>query len=174
MLSSLEEGSALDFYIHRNKSFRLPAPDTDIILIGPGTGIAPMRSFIEERDAAGGSGRNWLIFGEQHFTTDFFYQTEIQQYASSGTLQQIDLAWSRDQKEKIYVQDKIKAKSKELYDWIKNGAHIFVSGTRSPMSEDVEKAMIEVIYAHSGKSAPESEAYWNDLKESGIYKADVY
>ncbi|MEP7320265.1 MAG: flavodoxin domain-containing protein [Saprospiraceae bacterium] len=174
MLSDFEEGTELEFYIHKNKSFRLPSPETDIILIGPGTGMAPMRSFIEERDSSGASGRNWLIFGEQHFTSDFFYQSEIQQYASTGTLHHVDLAWSRDQKEKIYVQHRIAEKGKEIYEWIKQGAHIFISGTRSPMSEDVEKAMIDVIYAHSGKSAPESEAYWNELKESGIYKADVY
>lgn len=174
MLSDFMEGTAVDFYIHKNRAFRLPTPDTDIIMIGPGTGIAPMRSFIEERDAVSGSGRNWLIFGEQHFTSDFFYQSEIQQYVNTGTLHQVDLAWSRDQKEKIYVQDRIQAKGKELYEWIKGGAHIFISGTRSPMSEDVERAIIDIIYAHSGKSAPESEAYWNELKESGIYKADVY
>ena len=174
MLSDFKEGTSLEFYIHKNKSFRLPSQDTDIIMIGPGTGMAPMRSFIEDRDASGATGRNWLFFGEQHFTSDFFYQSEIQQFVSTGILHAVDLAWSRDQNEKIYVQDRIKDKGKELYDWIKNGAHILISGSRSPMSEDVEKAMIDVIYAHSGKSAPESEAYWNELKEAGIYKADVY
>jgi sulfite reductase (NADPH) flavoprotein alpha-component len=174
MLADLREGAPIEFYIHKNKSFRLPGPDTDIIMIGPGTGIAPMRSFIEERDASGAIGRNWLFFGEQHFTSDFFYQSEIQQYVSTGTLHAVDLAWSRDQKEKIYVQDRIRERGKELYEWIKNGAHIYISGSRSPMSEDVEKAILDIIYAHSGKSAPESEAYWNELKEAGIYMADVY
>lgn len=174
MLSEFVEGTALEFYIHRNKSFRLPSEDTDIIMIGPGTGLAPMRSFIEERDNVGATGKNWLIFGEQHFTTDFFYQTEIQQYVTTGTLNRVDLAWSRDTEKKTYVQHKMLEHGKEFFDWIKNGAHIFVSGSRTPMSEDVEKAIIEIIYTHSGKSAPESEEYWNELKESGIYKADVY
>lgn len=174
MLSDFTAGTEFEFYIHKNKSFRLPSPETDIIMFGPGTGIAPMRSFIEERDAKGASGRNWLFFGEQHFTSDFFYQTEIQQYVSTNVLQRVDLAWSRDQKEKIYIQHRIVEHGKELYDWIKNGAHIFISGSRSPMSEDVEKAIVELIYGHSGKSAPEAEAYWNELKESGVFKADVY
>ncbi len=174
MISEFSEGTSFDFYIHKNKSFRLPGPDTDIIMIGPGTGIAPMRAFIEERDAIGGAGRNWIFFGEQHFASDFFYQTEMQQYVGTGSLHRVDLAWSRDQNEKIYVQHRIAEQGKELYEWIKNGAHIFISGSRTPMSEDVERAMIDMIYAHSGKSAPESEAYWAELKESGIYKADVY
>ncbi|MEP7268362.1 MAG: flavodoxin domain-containing protein [Saprospiraceae bacterium] len=174
MLCDLDENGILEFYIHKNKSFRLPSEDTNIILIGPGTGMAPMRSFIEERDNTGATGKNWLFFGEQHFISDFFYQTEIQQYAATGLLNKVDLAWSRENSKKTYVQHKMLEHSQEFYDWIKNGAHIFVSGTRSPMSEDVEKAIVEIIYKHSGKSAPESEEYWNELKESGIYKADVY
>ena len=173
-LSGFEEASSIEFYIHKNKSFRLPSPESDIIMIGPGTGIAPMRSFIEERDAIGAEGRNWLIFGEQHFTSDFFYQTEIQQYANTGSLSRVDLAWSRDQKEKYYVQHRMLEKGRELYEWIQRGAHVYISGTRSPMSEDVEKAWIDIFYTHGGKSAPESEDYLNELKESGQYKADVY
>lgn len=173
-LSEFAEDTSLDFYIHKNKSFRLPSPETDIIMIGPGTGIAPMRSFLEERDAIGAEGKNWLIFGEQHFTSDFFYQTEIQQYVSTGSLSKVDLAWSRDQKEKNYVQHRMREKGKELYEWIKGGAHVYVSGSRSPMSEDVEKAWIDIFYTHSGKSAPESEDYLNELKESGQYRVDVY
>lgn len=173
-LNEFEEGTPIEFYIHKNKSFRLPSPDTDIIMIGPGTGIAPMRAFIEDRDASSASGRNWLLFGEQHFVSDFYYQTEIQQYASTGVLHKVDLAWSRDQKEKQYVQHRMRENGEELYEWLRKGAHVFVSGTRSPMSEDVEKAWIDIIYTHSGKSAPESEAWWNEIKESGQYKADVY
>jgi sulfite reductase (NADPH) flavoprotein alpha-component len=174
MLSDYAAGTEIEFYIHKNKSFRLPSEDTDIIMIGPGTGMAPMRAFIEERDHTGASGKNWLIFGEQHFTTDFFYQAEIQQYVSTGTLNRVDLAWSRDTDKKIYVQHKLIEHGKDIYEWIKNGATIFVSGSRTPMSEDVEKALIEIIYTHSGKSAPESEEYWSELKEAGIFKADVY
>ena len=173
-LSEYEESSSIDFYIHKNKSFRLPSPETDMIMIGPGTGIAPMRSFIEDRDAIGAEGKNWLIFGEQHFISDFFYQTEIQQYSSTGSLSRVDLAWSRDQKEKYYVQHRMLEKGKELYEWIQRGAHVYISGTRSPMSEDVEKAWIDIFYTHGGKSAPEAEDFLNELKESGQYKADVY
>lgn len=174
MLSDYSTGTAIEFYIHKNKSFHLPSEDTDIIMIGPGTGIAPMRSFIEERDTSGASGKNWLIFGEQHFTSDFFYQSEIQQYVTTGTLNRVDLAWSRDTEKKVYVQHKMLEQGKDIYEWIRNGANIYVSGSRTPMSEDVEKALIEIIYTYSGKSAPESEEYWNELKEAGIYRADVY
>lgn len=174
MLSDYSSGTILEFYIHKNKSFRLPPEDTDIIMIGPGTGIAPMRAFIEERDSSGASGKNWLIFGEQHFTSDFFYQSEIQQYVSTGILNRVDLAWSRDTDKKIYVQHKMLEQGKDIYEWIQKGASIYLSGSRTPMSEDVEKALVEIIYTHSGKSAPESEEYWNELKESGMYKVDVY
>lgn len=174
MLSDYASGTAIEFYIHKNKSFHLPSEDTDIIMIGPGTGIAPMRAFIEERDTSGASGKNWLIFGEQHFTSDFFYQSEIQQYVTTGILNRVDLAWSRDTEKKVYVQQKMLEQGKDIYEWIRNGANIYVSGSRTPMSEDVEKALVEIIYTYSGKSAPESEEYWNELKEAGIYRADVY
>ena len=174
MLSDYASGIAIEFYIHKNKSFHLPSEDTDIIMIGPGTGIAPMRAFIEERDTSGASGKNWLIFGEQHFTSDFFYQSEIQQYVTTGILNRVDLAWSRDTEKKVYVQQKMLEQGKDIYEWIRNGANIYVSGSRTPMSEDVEKALVEIIYTYSGKSAPESEEYWNELKEAGIYRADVY
>ncbi len=174
MLSDFTLDTPIEFYIHKNRQFRLPAEDTDIIMIGPGTGMAPMRAFIEERDQQSASGKNWLIFGEQHFTTDFFYQTEIQQYVSTGALHRVDLAWSRDSDHKSYVQHKMLENGKDFYDWIKRGANIYVSGSRTPMSEDVEKTIIEIISTYGGKSAPESEEYWNELKEAGIYKADVY
>ncbi|MEO7393495.1 MAG: flavodoxin domain-containing protein, partial [Chitinophagaceae bacterium] len=137
--------SQLSFYVHKNRAFRLPAPEKDIIMIGPGTGIAPMRSFLIERDASGAKGRNWLFFGEQHFITDFLYQTEIQNYVEMGVLNKLDLAFSRDQAEKIYVQHRMLEKAAELYQWINSGAFIYISGTKDPMGKDVEATLLKII-----------------------------
>src|SRR6266850_1535222 len=120
-LVHLPERASFEFYIHKNSEFKLPAPNIDIIMIGPGTVIAPFRSFIEERDAAGASGRNWLFFGDQHFQSDFLYQTEIQSYLQTGALTRADVAFSRDQPEKVYVQHKILAQGAEFYQWLESG-----------------------------------------------------
>ncbi|MBI3719089.1 MAG: flavodoxin domain-containing protein [Sphingobacteriales bacterium] len=162
------------FYIHKNRNFRLPAPEKDIIMIGPGTGIAPMRSFLAERDATGASGRNWLFFGEQHFVADFLYQTEIQNWLSTGVLTELSLAFSRDQQEKIYVQHKMKKEAAELFNWIEAGASIYISGTKDPMSKDVENTLLEIIQEQGNKSADEANAYLKKLKDEGRYEKDVY
>ncbi|RTL59031.1 MAG: sulfite reductase [Sphingobacteriales bacterium] len=162
------------FYIHKNRNFRLPAPEKDIIMIGPGTGIAPMRSFLAERDATGATGRNWLFFGEQHFVTDFLYQTEIQSWLSTGVLTKLSLAFSRDQQEKIYVQHKMKKEAVELFSWIEAGAFIYISGTKDPMSKDVENTLLEIIQEQGNKSAEEANAYLKKLKDEGRYEKDVY
>jgi sulfite reductase (NADPH) flavoprotein alpha-component len=140
-------------------------------MIGPGTGIAPFRAFLAERDATGASGRNWLFFGDQHFTTDFLYQTEIQQWLEEGILHKLDLAFSRDQQEKIYVQDKLKKKGPEFYNWLRSGATVYICGAKR-MSEDVEKTILDII-RQSGETE-DAEAFFNQLKESGRYLKDVY
>jgi sulfite reductase (NADPH) flavoprotein alpha-component len=166
--------TVLSFYVHKNRAFRLPAPEKDIIMIGPGTGIAPMRSFLIERDATGAKGRNWLFFGEQHFITDFLYQTEIQNYKETGVLTNLDLAFSRDQQEKIYVQHRMLEKAAELYQWIDGGAYIYISGTKDPMGKDVENTLLQIIAEQGNKTAEEAKKYLEQLRDEGRYEKDVY
>lgn len=173
-IGNLEEGSSIDFYIHHNRAFKLPAEDKDIIMVGPGSGIAAMRSFLFERDSVGASGRNWLFFGDQHFTSDFLYQTEIQKWLETGTLAKLSTAFSRDQAEKIYVQHKMEKHGKELYNWIAGGASLYVSGTKDPMSKDVEKTLLNIFETHGKKSKEEAIQYLFELKEADRYLLDVY
>ncbi|MEO7982745.1 MAG: flavodoxin domain-containing protein [Bacteroidota bacterium] len=167
-------GTPLSFYVHKNRAFRLPAPEKDIIMIGPGTGIAPMRSFLIERDTTGATGRNWLFFGEQHFITDFLYQTEIQNYVQTGVLNKVGLAFSRDQPEKIYVQHRMLEQGAELYEWINGGAYIYISGTKDPMSKDVETVLLQIIEEQGKKTNTEAKEYLERLKKNGRYEKDVY
>jgi sulfite reductase (NADPH) flavoprotein alpha-component len=170
-LCNLETGSEIDFYIHHNDQFRLPEDDKDVIMIGPGTGIAPFRAFLSERESAGASGRNWLFFGDQHFTTDFLYQTELQQWVETGVLNSLDVAFSRDQDEKVYVQNKIRQRAKEFFQWLDGGATLYICGAKK-MSEDVEKTIIELI--KNAGAGVDSETYFNELKTEGRYLKDVY
>ena len=173
-LAGLQENNRIEFYVHRNHQFRLPAPDKDLIMIGPGTGIAPFRSFIAERDSSGATGRNWLFFGDQHFVTDFLYQTEVQNWLQTGVLSRLNLAFSRDQKYKIYVQHRLLEQSKELWNWIESGAYLYICGAKHPMSRDVEYALLQVIERLGGKSSREALAYLDTLKEEGRFLMDVY
>ncbi|GEO10436.1 diflavin oxidoreductase [Segetibacter aerophilus] len=173
-LSQLTVDSSIEFYIHKNSQFRLPEDDKDIIMIGPGTGIAPFRSFLAHRDATGATGRNWLFFGDQHFVTDFLYQTELQNWKDSGTLTKINLAFSRDQKEKIYVQHKMLQNGAEFYDWISNGASIYVCGAKEPMSADVEDTLMQIVEKFGNKTIEEAVQFVEQLKEDGRYLKDVY
>ena len=173
-LGDLPINSNLKFYIHRNRAFKLPASDRDIIMVGPGTGIAPFRSFLIERDINGADGKNWLFFGEQHFQSDFLYQTEIQQYLQTGVLNRVNLAFSRDQQERIYVQHRMYEHGEELYQWLQNGAVFYVSGTKDPMSIDVEAMLLKIIGEFGNKSAAESIAYLELLKKEERYHKDVY
>ncbi|MDI9309074.1 MAG: flavodoxin domain-containing protein [Limnohabitans sp.] len=163
-----------DFYIHKNNNFRLPADDTDIILIGPGTGIAPFRSFLVQRDATGAEGKNWLFFGEQHFALDFYYQTEIQEWLSTGVLTKLSTAFSRDQERKIYVQDRIKENASQFNEWLENGASIYICGQKDPMSKDVENTIIEVIASQRNISVEKAKEVLDQLEEQGKYQKDVY
>ncbi|MNK42467.1 Sulfite reductase [NADPH] flavoprotein alpha-component [compost metagenome] len=167
-------GTDIEFYIHKNKNFRLPQESTDIIMIGPGTGIAPFRSFISQRDATGAQGKNWLFFGEQHFVQDFYYQTEIQDWLASGVLSTLDVAFSRDQPDKVYVQDRILEKATEFNHWLENGACLYICGQKSPMSADVESVIIEVIAAQRNISPAEAVAVLEALEQEGRYQKDVY
>lgn len=164
----------IEFYIHKNNNFRLPADDKDIIMIGPGTGIAPFRSFVSHRDATGAEGKNWLFFGEQHFVLDFYYQTEIQEWITTGVLNKFDVAFSRDQQHKIYVQDRIREKAAEFDEWLQNGASLYICGQKHPMSTDVENTITEVISASRGISLDNARKVLEELEEQGRYQKDVY
>jgi sulfite reductase (NADPH) flavoprotein alpha-component len=173
-LSHLEVNSELNFYVHPNNQFRLPEEDKNIIMIGPGTGIAPFRSFIAERDATGASGKNWLLFGEQHFATDFLYQTEIQNWYETGVLTKVNLAFSRDQEQKVYVQHKMLEHGPEFFEWLDAGSYVFVCGTKDPMSIDVEHMILQIIREFGDRSEQEAIQYLDNLKEEGRYVMDVY
>lgn len=164
----------LEFYIHKNNNFRLPTEDTDVIMIGPGTGIAPFRSFLAHRDATGAEGKNWLFFGEQHFVLDFYYQTEIQEWVTTGVLSKLDTAFSRDQEQKIYVQDRIRQKGKELNQWLENGANLYLCGQKYPMSTDVQQTIIEVIAEERNISIEDANLILEELENKGKYQKDVY
>lgn len=173
-LSELKVGTKLQFYIHPNNSFRLPEDDKNIIMIGPGTGIAPFRSFIATRDCNGASGKNWLFFGEQHFTTDFLYQTEIQNWVETCVLTKVSTAFSRDQPEKIYVQHKIVQQGAEFFEWLQAGSYVYVCGSKYPMSKDVEESILQIIEQYGEQSKQEAIEYLDRLKEEGRYLTDVY
>jgi sulfite reductase (NADPH) flavoprotein alpha-component len=162
-------------YVHANPAFRLPADgSTPVIMVGPGTGIAPFRAFLEERKAGGAGGRNWLFFGNPHRATDFLYEEEIRGFLEDGTLARLDLAWSRDQKEKLYVQHLMRQQGAELWSWLRDGAAFYVCGDASRMAKDVDQALHEVVRDHGGMSDAEAQAFVNQLKKDKRYQRDVY
>ncbi len=171
----LEEEGAIRVFIEHNDNFRLPAnPDAPVIMIGPGTGIAPFRAFMQQRDNDGAEGKNWLFFGNPHFTEDFLYQVEWQKYVKQGLLTNIDLAWSRDQAEKVYVQDKIRAKGAEVWRWIEEGAHLYVCGDANRMAKDVEQALLDVVVEHGGMDRETADEFLSELRIERRYQRDVY
>ncbi|GBF48617.1 sulfite reductase subunit beta [Leptospira ryugenii] len=173
-LSEMQEGESVEFYIQKNPNFRLPSDETPIIMIGPGTGIAPFRSFVWEREANQASGKNWLFFGERNFVSDFYYQAEFLQLMETGVLQKLNTAFSRDTKKKVYVQDRMRENTNELLKWIQEGACIYVCGSKDPMSKDVERALIEILSQREFDKDKSPEEYLNQLEEAGRYKKDVY
>jgi sulfite reductase (NADPH) flavoprotein alpha-component len=173
-LSHLGVNTNLQFYVHPNAQFRLPEEDKDVIMIGPGTGVAPFRSFIAHRDSTGASGKNWLFFGDQHFATDFLYQTEFQSWLETGVLTKMNVAFSRDQQEKIYVQHKMIKEGGQLFEWLESGAFVYICGAKEPMSVDVENALLQVIQVHGNRSKSEAVTYLDQMKEDGRYLKDVY
>ncbi len=174
LLSEFKTDENFEFYIHKNTQFKLPAADKDIIMIGPGTGIAPFRSFLAERDATGATGKNWLFFGDQHFASDFLYQTELQNWLQTNVLTKLSVAFSRDQKEKIYVQNKMKKHGAEFFEWLQSGAYIYVCGAKEPMAVDVEETLLSIIKEFGNKNINEAATYLDELKETGRYLKDVY
>jgi len=168
-------GGAVPVFVHHNKNFRPPAnPDAPMIMVGPGTGIAPFRAFLEERRASGAKGRNWLFFGDQRSATDFLFRDELEAMQREGTLHRLDLAFSRDQAEKIYVQTRMLEHAQELYAWLEEGGGFYVCGDASRMAKDVDAALHQVIQTAGGKSAEEATVYVAALKKDKRYQRDVY
>ncbi|ERN54075.1 assimilatory sulfite reductase (NADPH) flavoprotein subunit [Alkalihalophilus marmarensis] len=171
----LEPGDTLPIYIQHNENFKLPEnPETPIIMVGPGTGIAPFRSFIQEREEAGADGKSWLFFGDQHFVTDFLYQTEWQQWLKDGVLTKMDVAFSRDTEEKVYVQHRMLEASKELYEWIEQGAVVYICGDEKHMAHDVHMTLIDIIEKEGQMSREKAEQYLADMQQQKRYQRDVY
>jgi sulfite reductase (NADPH) flavoprotein alpha-component len=167
-------GTKIRAYIQKAQHFGLPAdPTTPIVMIGPGTGIAPFRAFLHERMATGAQGRNWLFFGHQHRDYDFFYEEELSGMRASGVLTRLSLAWSRDDNQKFYVQDRMREVGRDLWAWLAEGAHVYVCGAIA-MGKDVERAMVDVIAAHGARSVDQAVAFLAELKKNHRYHTDVY
>ncbi len=171
----VQPGDSLSVYVQHNENFKLPAnPSTPIILIGPGTGVAPFRAFMQEREELGAEGKSWLFFGDQHFVTDFLYQTEWQNLLKSGVLTKMDIAFSRDTKNKVYVQHRMLEHSKELFEWLEEGAAVYVCGDEKNMAKDVHATFIDIIEREGGISREEAEIYLTNLQQQKRYQRDVY
>jgi sulfite reductase (NADPH) flavoprotein alpha-component len=171
----VKTGDSVQIFVQPNKNFRLPADASiPIIMVGPGTGIAPFRAFVEHRAALGSPGKNWLFFGDQHYTYDFLYQLEWQESLKDGTLTRLDVAFSRDQPEKIYVQHRMLQQAKDLYQWLEEGAHFYVCGDAARMAHDVHEALISIVESQAGISREAAEAYVENLKKTKRYQRDVY
>jgi sulfite reductase (NADPH) flavoprotein alpha-component len=171
-----QPGSAhVGVFVHPNPAFRPPsAGDTPMIMVGPGTGIAPFRGFLHERKASGAKGKNWLLFGDQRAATDFLYREELDELTRTGLLTRLDTAFSRDQTEKIYVQNRMMERATDLYAWLESGAHFYVCGDASRMAKDVDAALHQVVMTAGGKSAEQAAAYVQNLKATKRYARDVY
>jgi sulfite reductase (NADPH) flavoprotein alpha-component len=171
----LRTGDKLKVYVKPNRNFRLPEdPDRPAIMIGPGTGVAPYRAFLQERQAVGAKGRNWLLFGDRNYTHDFLYQLEWQDLLKDGVLSEIDVAFSRDQPDKVYVQHRMWQRRKELFGWLEDGAHLYVCGDEKAMAKDVHATLAAIVADQSQRSAEAAEAYLADLKQQRRYQRDVY
>lgn len=171
----LQEGGPVKVFVEKNDNFRLPEnPETPVIMVGPGTGIAPFRAFMQERAETEATGKNWLFFGNPNFTQDFLYQTEWQRFVKDEVVDKISLAFSRDQKDKIYVQHRLLEQGEEVYQWLEQGAHFYVCGDANQMAKDVHDALITIVEKYGEKSREEAEQYVNDLRRAKRYQKDVY
>ena len=171
----LPEDGAVRVFVEPNPNFRLPDdPNAAIIMIGNGTGIAPFRAFMQARVAREAPGKNWLVFGNPHFTEDFLYQTEWQGWQKDGYLHRYSLAWSRDQAEKVYVQDKLREEAANVWQWLKDGAHVYICGDAARMAKDVERALLDIIAGEGGMHADDAEEYLDELRQTRRYQRDVY
>ncbi len=171
----LSPGDRVPVFVQSSHGFRLPADGSDpIIMVGPGTGVAPFRAFLQERTATGARGETWLFFGDQHRETDFLYESELTAFLADGTLTRLDAAFSRDQQEKIYVQHRMRERGAELYRWLERGAYFYVCGDAKRMAGDVDRALQDIIAKHGGMSSDEAKSYVAELSRSKRYLRDVY
>ena len=170
----LEAGDSVSVFVEPNSRFRLPGDDTPIIMIGPGTGVAPFRAFVEERAERGATGKSWLFFGDRTFSDDFLYQLEWQRHLKHGRLDRLDLAFSRDQDEKVYVQQRIREHGGEVYRWLEEGAVVYVCGDAKHMAGDVNDALIDVLMTEGGFDRDGAETRLKELRRDGRYQRDVY
>lgn len=171
----LQPGDTLPVFVQHNENFKLPEnPDTPIIMIGPGTGVAPFRAFMQEREETGAEGKSWMFFGDQHFVTDFLYQIEWQKWIKDGVLTRMDVAFSRDTDEKVYVQHRMKENSKELFDWLQEGAVVYICGDEKNMAHDVHHTLIDIIEKEGGMSREQAAAYLAEMQQNKRYQRDVY
>jgi sulfite reductase (NADPH) flavoprotein alpha-component len=171
----INPGDALNVYVQKAHGFALPPdPKTPIIMIGPGTGVAPFRAFLLDRKATGAPGKNWLFFGHQRSDCDFFYQEELNALKTSGLLSRLSLAWSRDGAKKFYVQDRMREVGRELWTWLAEGAHVYICGDAKRMAKDVERAMVDIVAQFGARSTDEAIAFVGELKKNGRFQQDVY
>lgn len=171
----LQPGDTIPVYLQSNKNFKLPQnQETPIIMVGPGTGVAPFRSFMQEREETGAKGKSWMFFGDQHFVTDFLYQTEWQKWLKDGVLTKMDVAFSRDTEEKVYVQNRMLEHGKELFQWLEEGASFYVCGDKTNMARDVHNTLVEIVETEGKMSREEAEAYLAEMKKQKRYQRDVY
>jgi sulfite reductase (NADPH) flavoprotein alpha-component len=171
----LQPGDTVPVYIQHNENFKLPKnPDAPIIMVGPGTGAAPFRSFMQEREESGAEGKSWLFFGDQHFVTDFLYQTEWQKWLKNGVLTKMDVAFSRDTAEKVYVQHRMVENSKVLFEWLEEGAYLYICGDEKHMAHDVHNTLIDIIEKEGGLSREKAVEYLAEMQQQKRYQRDVY
>ncbi|MFX3632848.1 MAG: assimilatory sulfite reductase (NADPH) flavoprotein subunit [Candidatus Pristimantibacillus sp.] len=171
----LQPGDTLPIYIQHNPNFKLPVvSDTPVIMIGPGTGVAPFRAFLEEREELGAEGKTWLFYGDRHFVTDFLYQTDWQRMLKDGALTRLDVAFSRDTEEKVYVQNRLIEKSREIFQWLQEGAHVYICGDEKHMAHDVHAALISILESEGKMSHEEATAYLAEMQQQQRYQRDVY
>ena len=175
LAARVEAGSELKVFIQPSHGFTVPAdPNVPMIMVGPGTGIAPFVSFLQERESTQSKGDNWLFFGDQKSETDFLYKDMLQDYAERGTLKRLDTAFSRDQEHKIYVQDRMRENGAEIFSWLESGGYFFVCGDASRMAKDVDKALHEIVAQHGNMSGEQAKAYVKNLASESRYERDVY
>lgn len=174
LTQQLEEGQRVNIFVERNHKFKLPAKDSPIIMVGPGTGIAPFRAFLQERASTNVTNKNWLLFGNPYFNTDFLYQVEIQKYVNSGVLSELDLAFSRDSNQKVYVQHKLLERASDVWQWLEQGAYFYVCGDMHKMAKEVEQVLLTIIQQQGQHNFEEAKQYLKDLKVQQRYQRDVY
>jgi sulfite reductase (NADPH) flavoprotein alpha-component len=171
----VQTGVVLKAYVQKAHNFGLPEnPSTPIIMVGPGTGVAPFRAFLQERDAMGAKGKNWLFFGHQRSAYDFFYEDELNAMKARGVLTRLSLAWSRDGGQKFYVQDRMRETGRDIWMWLQEGAHFYICGDAKRMAKDVERALADIASAHGGLSPGDAVAFISGLKKAKRFQADVY